>query len=145
MDKLLKAASSVAEQVFKDYAKRGGVIRDGARKLTVTEAAGQDGALAPILWMLREFIVEYDIEFPAPRYEANPQALTGVSLAGLEVSSSSSPSIFMLADFLRNELVPSATNDVDLSLLFGNFREWAADNVPGFSPAPQQPGATQPE
>lgn len=129
MDKLLKAASSVAEQVFNEHAQRGGTVRDGERVLSVAEAASFKGALTPILWMLREFIVEYEIDFPTPIYKADPDALLGVSVEALEVSRSASPSVFMLADFLRNEIVPQDTLDLDLSMLFSNFREWAAKHV----------------
>lgn len=145
MDKLLNAASSVAEQAFKDFVIRGGVIRDGARPLSATQAASFRGALTPILWMLREFIVEYSVEFPQPRYVADPEAMLGVSVDALEVSASASPVVFMLSDFIRNELASANTADLDLSLLFANFREWAAENVPGTARPVSAPGDQRPE
>lgn len=145
MDKLLKAAVSVAEQVFKEFVNRGGVIRDGDRRLSAVQAASAQGALPPILWMLHEFIVEYEIDFPQPRYAVDPDALLGVSVVALEVSKSASPSVFMLADFLRNELVPQATNDVDLSVLFANFKGWAGENVHVAQGVDLQLGEQEPE
>ena len=145
MDKILKAAASVAEQVFTEYAQRGGVIRDGDRVLSVSETASVKGVLVALLWMLREFIDDYEIDFPVPVYVADPDTLLGVSVESLDVSRSASPSIFMLSDFLRNEIVPQDVSNLDLSLLLANFREWAVQNVPGASMIQVYPGQRKPE
>lgn len=132
MDNLLNAVRAVAAEVFDEYALRGGVIRNGSQALSVDEASSLGGALTPIIWMCREFIAEYDIEFPQPMYQADPEALSGVSITGMDVSRSSSPMVFMLADFLRHEIVPQGIMDFDVSVLVANFKDWAVENVPGF-------------
>ena len=140
MEKLLNAASEVAAQVFGEYLERGGVLRDGARTLSVDEAASAKGALTPILWMLQEFITEYEIEFPKMVYSVDPDSMVGASITGMEVSRSASPLLFMLSDFLRREIVPESVDDFDMSLLFSNFREWAAQQQDlGSAPMPVSP------
>lgn len=129
MDKLMKAAASIAAQFFRDFDLRGGVVWDGEKKLSVEQACSYEGALTPILWMLREFVEDYEIAFPALHYSPDQASITGLKLVGIEASRSASPAIFMLADFLRNELAPEEISDLDLSVLFTNFRTWAAENV----------------
>lgn len=126
MDNLLNAANKVAMQVFSEYVERGGVIRDGARILSIDEAASTKGALTPLLWMMHEFITEYEIECPTMVYSADPESMVGMAITGMEVSRSASPVLFMLSDFLRSEIVPETVKDFDVSLLFSNFKEWAA-------------------
>ena len=146
MDKVLNAAQKVAAQVFSEFSQRGGVIRAGARVLSSEQAASPVGALPPLLYMLREFVEDYEMEFPVPVFRAQAQALTGVEVTALKTAGSASPAIFMLADFLRNELVPAEVHDLDLAQLLENFYGWAHDQVPGYQqPAPHAPQQTEPE
>lgn len=144
MDKLLLAMERVAEDVFADFMRRGGIVHDAGRNLSLMETASLSGALTPILWMQSEFASEYGLPFPGLVFKASGEALCGVVIETLDVSRSASPAVFMLSDFLRNEVIGEIV-DLDLSLLFENFREWAAGNVPGVAPYSGPGGDRRPE
>lgn len=144
MDKLMQAMELVAAQAMADFCRRGGVIRDGDRQITVEEAASFRGALTPIVWMLGEFAGDYGLDFPGLTFAGDKEAMVGVVVVELGVSRSASPTVFTLADFIRNELTPESILDLDLSILFANFKDWAAQNVPGYD-GPERTGTQQPE
>lgn len=143
MDKLMQAMELVAAQAMADFCRRGGVIRDGERQLSVEEAATFRGALTPIVWMLGEFAEDYGLDFPALTFRSDQDAMTGAVLVEMGVSRSASPTVFTLADFIRNELTPELVLDLDLSILIANFKDWAALNIPGCA-GPERPGSQQP-
>jgi len=137
MDKLLKIMESVASGVIGEFAARGGVLRDGDRPVAPDVASAVRGGLSPLLWMLSEFMADYDLDFPEIVYRTDPDSLTGFVADRVVSDGSSSPPIFALSDFLKNELFPASVHEFDMSSLLIGFREWGfdhVDNAPGRSP-----------
>lgn len=129
MQNLLAAMESVGEQVFRDYAARGGIVRDDEVALGVEKVGSFNGGLTPLLWMARQFTLDYQLDFPDVAYFRDPAALTGVRAVCLTVEHSGASAVFSFADFLRNEIVPAHVQDLDLSLLLRSFKEWSLENV----------------
>lgn len=126
---MLAAMESVGEQVFRDFAARGGIVRDDEVALGVEKVGSFKGGLTPLLWMARQFTLDYQLDFPDVAYFRDPAALTGVRAVCLTVEHSGASAVFSFADFLRNEIVPAHVQDLDLSLLLRSFKEWSLENV----------------
>lgn len=129
MDKLNEALSRIAERIFDDFVARGGVIRENESSLGATVVASPQGGLPAILWVVQQFYQDYSLDFPQINFRRDPTAHTGYALEAVVVPHASSPVLLMVSDFLRNEMLQEQVAEIDLGVMFSNFREWCAANV----------------
>lgn len=138
MDKLLNVMESIGSIVAAEFSERGGVVRDGERHLAPADVGSLNGALTPMLWMAGEFFDDFGLDFPKVSYRPEVDSMTGFVADSLLVSGSVSPAVFMFSDFLKNELLCPAMQDLNLSDLLANFRAWALEHA-GDVPVPPSP------
>lgn len=145
-EKLVPIATKLVREALESFVSNGGRLHDAGRPLTPERVAAPDGGLPAVLFFAEEFLGSYEIDFATFDFESDPAALLGVTMPKMysEWSATSTP-LFFLSDFIRNELIPSANGDLDLSVLFANFRIWLGERVVPLAPAPGAVPKHQPQ
>ncbi|WP_432262895.1 hypothetical protein [Cupriavidus sp. TMH.W2] len=129
-EKLVPIAAKLVREALESFVSNGGRLHDAGRPLTPERVAAPDGGLPAVLFFAEEFLGSYEIDFATFDFEPDPEALLGVTMPKMysEWHAKSTP-LFFLSDFMRNELIPIAQGDLDLSVLFGNFRAWLGERM----------------
>jgi len=134
MDKLKNAIYQVASRIFSDFSARGAVLRDGV-EVDPQLMASHDGGLPMVLWVVSEFYRDYKVVFPDIRYRVQENAYTGYVVDEIVIADSSSVVLYMLSDFLRNEMLAEKVMEIDIAVMLKNFQQWCAQHVMASTPA----------